>query len=401
LITRLLVVASRVFARLGYWGLTVFTLSIVRPFANLDRVSWGRLGYACSLARQNRSVRNLIAAMIKRERHSSAATNLSLADVAWRLGERSLAQVLAARAVKAGATPAELSVAAAQQQFARAIRDGSLACTLEASLETACHRFKPHDPIVVVPVSSRYSEMFALWKRQLDQNVGDRQLLVIALDEAATEILQQTSQCTIVDLSSMLQLDSSGRMKDHSKRYLWVCRVIILKHLISLGYTVISLDVDAVLVGSLSRMLDSLPRFDVLAQRDRSIPMDVTRKLGFVLCCGFLMIRPTPETGKFMTDYLSRTILELDDQTALNHLLAENTITNRLQGALSLSFQSRGISWVCPDPSLVSRDLDYGSVIRHFYAENQSLGEVMQRLGLSKTGAVVPATNDKVRRNVC
>jgi hypothetical protein len=88
-----------------------------------------------------------------------------------------------------------------------------------------------------------------------------------------------------------------------------------------------------------------------------------------------------------MTEYLSQTILELDDQTALNHLLAENTIANRLQGALSLSFQSRGISWVCPDPSLVSRDLNYGDVIRHFYAENQGLDEVMQRLGLSKTGA--------------
>ncbi|HEY4045959.1 MAG TPA: putative nucleotide-diphospho-sugar transferase [Acidobacteriaceae bacterium] len=325
--------------------------------------------------------------MIKRERNASAATTLSLADVAWRLGERSLAEVLAARAGNAGATPAQLSVAAAQQKFARVIRDGTLVCTLGASLDAACRRFNPHYPIVIVLVSSRYLEIFALWKRQLDLNVSDGQLLVIALDEAATETLRQTSQCTVVDLSYMLQFDSSGGMKDHSKRHMWVCRVMILKYFISLGYTVISLDVDALLVGSLSRLLDTLPRFDILAQRDRSIPMDVTRKLGFILCCGFLMIRPTPETVTFMTEYLSQTILELDDQTALNHLLAENTIANRLQGALSLSFQSRGISWVCPDPSLVSRDLNYGDVIRHFYAENQGLDEVMRRLGLSKTGA--------------
>lgn len=369
--------------------MTVFALTLVRPFAKLDHVSRGRLGYACSLANQNRRVRNLAAKMITRERNTSAATNLSLADIAWRLGEGRLAQALAAHVRKDGATPAQLSIAASQEQFARGIRDGSIACTLRAALGRACCALKCDSPIVIVTVSSQYVEMFALWKRQLDLNLGEGQLLVIALDEAAAETLRQTNGCTVIDLSSLFQFDCSGSMEDHSKRHLWVYRVMILKDLISLGYTVISFDVDAFLVSSLPRMLDALPPFEILAQRDRSIPMDIARKLGFVLCCGFLMIRPTPETVKLLAEYLSQTVLELDDQTALNHLLARNPITNRVQEDLFLSFQSRGISWVCPDPSLVSRDLNYGTVVRHFYAGKQSLDEVMRCLGLNKTGTVL------------
>jgi Nucleotide-diphospho-sugar transferase len=389
LITRLLVISSRIFARFACWDMTVFALSLVRPFAKLDNVSRGRLAYACSLANQNRRVRNLVANTIRRERNTSAATNLSLADIAWRLGARGLAQALAAQVRKATATPAQLSIAISQEQFARGIRDGSVARKLEASLDTPCSALKPDSPIVIVTVSGQYLEMFALWKRQLDLHLGEGQLLVIALDERATRTLRQTKGCTVLDLSSLFQFDRSGAMQDHSKRHLWVYRVTILKHLISLGYTVISFDVDAFLVGSLPRMLDALPAFEILAQRDRSIPMDVARKLGFVLCCGFLMIRPTPKTVKFLTEYLSQTVLELDDQTALNHLLARNPITNRVQESLFLSFQSRGISWVCPDPSLVSRDLNYGSVIRHFYGGIHSIDEVMHCLGLNKTDAVV------------
>lgn len=389
LITRLLVISSRIFARFGCWQTTVCVLSLVRPFVKLDDVSRGRLGYACSLARQNRRVRDLVANTIRRERNTSAATNLSLADIAWRLGARGLAQALAARVRKTTATPAQLSIAISQEQFARGIRDGSIVRKLESALDTASCALKPESPIVIVTVSSQYLEMFALWKRQIDLHFGEGQLLVIALDEPATQTLQQIKGCTVLDLSSLFQFDRSGGMQDHNKRHLWVYRVTILKHLISHGYTVISLDVDAFLVGSLPRMLDALPSFEILAQRDRSIPMDVSRRLGFVLCCGFLMIRPTPATVKFLTEYLSQTVLELDDQTALNHLLAKNPITNCVQEALFLSFQSRGISWGCPDPSLVSRDLNYGSVIRHFYGANQSLDEVMHRLGLNKTDTVV------------
>jgi hypothetical protein len=40
-----------------------------------------------------------------------------------------------------------------------------------------------------------------------------------------------------------------------------------------------------------------------------------------------------------------------------------------------------GLKWVCPSTALVSRDLSYGSVIRHIQRLGESIDDIEQKLG--------------------
>ncbi len=189
-----------------------------------------------------------------------------------------------------------------------------------------------------------------------------------------------------MDLSPYFGFDSAGRIDDYSKRHLWILRVFLLRALAARGHTVLSLDLDAVFVGDLAPLLATLPPADIVAQQDYSIPIDVARRLGFILCCGFLLIRPSPTVLAFLDRYVEATAHELDDQTALNHLLLAAGLTNKQTNPTHMSFTSMGLRWVCPAPTLISRDIDYGTVLRHFQ-QTAPLDptQLAQRLGISAT----------------
>jgi len=203
------------------------------------------------------------------------------------------------------------------------------------------------------------------------------------MDNGVTEHLKTDKRTIVIDLSTYFTFDITGRVDDYNRHHLWMLRVLIIKSLISLGRIVISLDLDAILLSDLSKMLESLPQADIIAQQDYSGPMDVARKFGFIVCCGFMVIRSNQSTVSFLERYVRQTNLELDDQSALNHLLADCAITNVIKEPSYLAFHSAGVSWVCPTPELVSRDLDYGTVVRHFQQQEQRVDELKARLGLS------------------
>lgn len=84
-----------------------------------------------------------------------------------------------------------------------------------------------------------------------------------------------------------------------------------------------------------------------------------------------------------MNRYVRQCALEFDDQFALNHLIAGESIQNRNESGGQLTFTSCGVRWVCPPVALVSRDLDHGSVIRHFTQRGETTETLRSRLGLS------------------
>ena len=225
-------------------------------------------------------------------------------------------------------------------------------------------------------------QLFELWKRQVERH-AEGTLLVLAMDYAANQLLTAAGILHL-DLSAWFGFDSSLRVDDYSKRHLWVLRVIILRELVARGHTVLSLDLDAILVSDLAPLLQSLPPSDIVAQKDYSIPIDVARKLGLIVCCGFLLVRPSIAANAFLERYADRTTLELDDQTALNHLLAEGTLADPRSTSTWRAFYALGLTWVLPDPTLVSRDIGHGSVIRHFQQNIPlAIEDITRRLGLS------------------
>jgi hypothetical protein len=320
--------------------------------------------------------------MLRRDLDISAANDLWLAFTAWCLGCFNLAHLINKRTAKLNYGTQESVVAAREAAFATGLFDGGLADHLSNVVDQLCKSSTADGPWIVVPFSARYSHLFQLWKQQVDRHAKGR-LVVLAMDGTAGEIAQKYGTCDIVDLSPYFGFDPTGRVDDFSKRHLWVLRVLVLKELVSRGQTVISLDLDAVLVGDLDPMLQAMPDADIVAQRDHSIPVDVARKLGFIVCCGFMRIRSNPATIRFMQSYATQVILEMDDQTALNHLLVGSKIQNRISTNSYMAFDSAGVSWACPDTSLVSRDVSYGAVIRHFQQQGHSIEELKERLGLA------------------
>jgi hypothetical protein len=314
--------------------------------------------------------------------------NMLLAQLAWLLRRTSLSLLLYRRTERNLAETSNSAIAASVRIFLEGVLSGRLSDEISEAVGQIPHSRNGSGSIVLTFVSRRFLDIFWLWFRQVRRNIPWCRL-VIALDpESAAAV--RASGCSVLDVSAWFRFDEHGRLDRFSGSTLWILRVLVLRALVDQGWDVVSLDVDAIVVGNLQAMLKSLPPSDVVAQMDYSIPMDVARRYGFILCCGFMMIRSNERTIRFLDQYCARTALEMDDQLAINHLLADAGLSKRVQTETFLSFQSSGLSWLCPASSLVSRDIGYGSVVRHFVLMGRSASFVMQSLGIAEQPAEDP-----------
>ena len=366
---RLLIAASRVFARFHLWTALVVAVSFVRE---VDRAVRLRSAYAFILARRSRWARRAFARMWRRDRHRGADDNLLLAYTAWCMGRLRLSQRINRRTARRFPGTIAAEKALREARFAAAILDGSLRRQLAAAADALHGLRDAAQPLILAPVSGSYLELYRLWNRQVCKHLRGP-IVLLALDETAVKLAGVEPGTEAIDLSAWFGFDAAGKIDDYSPRHIWVLRVMILRELALRGHTVLSLDLDAIVLGDAMAMLDDLPEADIVVQRDYSIPVDVARRLGFVLCCGFMYLRPTAATIAFLDRYVEQTIAELDDQTAINHLLAEAPLEGRTDAADCMSFRALGLKWVCPDPALVSREVDLGSVVRHFDQKRQGL----------------------------
>ena len=366
LLDKVLIAASRVFARAHRWTASAVAVSFVR---NTDYETRMRLSYACILGRRSPQVQRAYQRMLRRDRDQSAAENVWLAFLAWCVGDlRFSAELNRSTAERYPGTP-EAQIAAREASFTAAILDGSLRLQLASAID----RLQLNDtagPVVLAPVSSRFLELYGLWKQQASLHLRGP-VVLLGLDAQATALAGPGVQ--VIDLSAWFGFDSTGKIEDYSRRHLWILRVMILRELAARGHAILSLDLDAIVLGDVQAMLDALPASDLVIQRDYSIPVDVARQLGFVLCCGFFSLQPSPAVLSLLDRYVDQTIAELDDQTAINHLLAEGGLTGRTDLPTCMTFTAQGLRWALPDASLVSREVGSGAVVRHFDQKRQSL----------------------------
>jgi hypothetical protein len=369
----------RLLARFHLWPQAVLTGSLSGPAAGWPPDQRSRFGYACLMARQHPLVRNALSRLLRRERDSSPAINLWLAFIAWQLGKPRLSMLLNRRTAEQYPKTPEAAIAIRQADFADELLAGGLVANLAAGLDRLS--LSPADEVVLVPASMSYDHLFQLWRRQFSLHAQGR-IVVLAMDPAIVETYDQDSSIAVLDLSTWFGFDDQGVIEAYSRRHLWVLRVLVIRELVRRGHRVVSLDSDAILLASLDDLLAGLPDADIVAQRDYSIPLDVARQLGFILCCGFMVFYPTTATKSFLEQYVSQVAFEFDDQLALNHLIANHPIQSRTEVEGQLTFESCGVRWVCPRVSLVSRDLDHGSVIRHFTQRGETVDALRARLGI-------------------
>jgi hypothetical protein len=378
---RALILVSRIFARFHFWMASAWVLELAGPLADLDASSVGRLAYTLMMSSDQPSAHRLFRRLLRRNLGKSAPVNLALADMAQRLGRLRLARLIHTRTSATPGNSLQHASAHSMAELLQGILSGTLYADIGAAVDSLNLTPGQAETVILVPVSTSYLDLFQLWIEQARQYAhGD--LVAVALDPAAREILERDFSCRVLDLSPFFVFDSAGRIDAYSRNWLWVLRVIVLRELIPRGYTVLSLDLDAILLDDVNVMLSTFPQVDIVAQKDYSLPVDVARDLGFVLCCGFMLFRPTQPTIAFLDGYRELTIQELHDQIALNHLIARAGTTNMAKTDRYMTFQSAGVAFLCPDKSLVSRDIKYGSVIRHFQQIGQSIARLRSELGL-------------------
>lgn len=327
-------------------------------------------------------MRKAFGRILRRERNKSSDGNIWLALVAWRLGQLKIASLISRKAASLAPGKEDRRLAGYLNGLAELHLNGGFRDAVRQSLASVLPGFRPGVPIVVVPVSRNYIDLFRLWAGQVTKHIS-ASVLVIALDRDSTTSIVCDSRFTFVDLSQYFLVEDSGRLHRHSRSHLWILRTFVVRELVTLGWQVIVLDLDAMPVNDVSAMLSDLPKADIVAQIEpRSIPADAARKLGFILCCGFMVFYPTEATRRFMDRYAEKVVMELDDQVALNHILVEEGHPKLVRNSRWSSFESAGVRWSCPSAELVSRNEFQGGVIRHFQQTGQTIDELKIRLGI-------------------
>jgi len=379
--TRISLLLTRITGRLGLWRLTSLLYVMGAGSFGQMKGGAGHLLYSLMMCRKSSMANRLVARLIRRELDSSAENNLWLARMSWVLEKPTLAILIYKRTERLFSGQSGANTAASLGRFAEGVVSGAITAQMDAAIQRLQLSGDGSQRVVVTMVSRRFLDIFNIWLGQAQRHTSAHPL-IFALDRESVQALQTAPNCDVVDVSSWIDFDQAGRLHPFSIKNLWVLRVFALRALARRNHDVVSLDVDAIMVGNLDEMLESFPASDIVAQMDYSIPMDVARRFGFILCCGFLVLRANDRVVRFLDEYSARTALETDDQLAINHLLAENGVSGKLQTGRFTTFRSMGLSWLCPDSSLVSREISSGSVVRHFLLKDLDADDVTDALGL-------------------
>ena len=376
---KLLFRVSHILARFGFWLPAIVVLLRCGSLDAMDQTAKLRLQYCFLMMRRSRRARGLYAQLLRRELDRSAETNFTLAAAAHHFERHNLAALIDRRTARQTHPLVQLAVARAMAEFDEAIVSGEIYGLIAMMVDRLTLR--PGEDVIMVTASQRYLEMFSLWLEQTRKHVSGR-ILGIAMDQAALTAMNEALDRCVVDISRFCVFDEGSNLQDRPRLVLWVLRVLLLREIVRRGHRLLSIDLDAVAIADLAPMLNNLPEADIVVQKDYSIPMDVARRLGFVLCCGFMVFSPTAATISFMDRYARRTMHELDDQLAVNHMIEEAGVKDMTKTPESMSFHADGVRWVCPDKSLVSRDVTYGSIVRHFQQQGQTIDQLRAQLGL-------------------
>ncbi|MGI4853817.1 MAG: putative nucleotide-diphospho-sugar transferase [Janthinobacterium lividum] len=373
--------ASQVLARLHRWYDTAWVLTRI-PLTALNDVAIGRLRYALMMAHRTSPLRTeqLLQRLVQRSAGTSAELQIELAAMATVVDLPDLAERLLSLARQQAKHPDTLDAAEKLLRLNRANASDTLRTTLHNKV-TAPALQNAH-LITLVPVSGKYLDLWDLWLQQLRIHAC-RQVIAMAMDDAAYTALSGQQDVAVVDVREFFSWNVAGRLHPHTRGVLWYLRVLLLRELVQLGHPVLVLDLDAIPVGDVQAMISGMSDADVVAQKDHSIPMDVDRQLGFVVCCGFMLWRRrTPAVDRLLDRFAQEAAIERDDQLALNHLLARQGIAKIGDETAGLQFESAGVRFTCPPEVLVSRSLDAGTVVRHFHQTGKGVPEIRNALGL-------------------
>ncbi len=162
---------------------------------------------------------------------------------------------------------------------------------------------------IVVFANYSYLPVLENWIEAL-KRINVNNFLIVSLDEELHHYLQEKKVNSIL---RPCELDLGK---------LWIHRIDVILELMEKGHDIIHSDADAIWLKDPLPYLNDLPQ-DMIFSQGTIWPPDVQEKWGFVLCCGFFLLRSNPKTLQFMRDLLKRVNKDKDDQVSCNRLLLE------------------------------------------------------------------------------
>lgn len=219
-------------------------------------------------------------------------------------------------------------------------------------------------PLVLLTITADVLTYAERWIRLFELSVDPKAftLAFLCLD-LESECFAKLYGGFKIHLSSSL---SPEIKKDLSckRQAIWIARVHVLRKLNNLGFDVINCDIDAFIVGDVTQLLEEMD-YDIAFQRDFSIPLDLSRKYGFIVCPGFSFYKCTPAVRHFLDLFASETLFVRDDQIAANNLLFGNNPILRKEDDEAV-LVSQGLTCRIFSAFDVSRHPSYGRFVRHF-----------------------------------
>ena len=162
---------------------------------------------------------------------------------------------------------------------------------------------------IIVFANYNYLPVLENWLAAM-KKIEVENYLIISLDEELHLYLQKK------------HIDSILRPCELDLGKLWIHRIDVILELMEKGHDIIHSDADAIWLKDPLPYLNDLPQ-DMIFSQGTIWPPDVQEKWGFVLCCGFFLLRSNPKTLQFMRDLLKRVNEDKDDQVSCNRLLLE------------------------------------------------------------------------------
>lgn len=218
--------------------------------------------------------------------------------------------------------------------------------------------------LVLVTITADVLPYAERWIRLFESSVDPQAftLVFLCLDKEA-ECFAKLHRGNTIYLSNMLQ-DEMEKEAKYKRQAIWIIRVHVLRELNRLGFNVLNCDIDAFIVGDIARLLEQMDQ-DIAFQQDFSIPLDLSRKFGFIACPGFSFYRSNPAVRHFLDLFVSEVLFVRDDQIAVNVLLLGNNPILK-EGDAGIELLSQGVTCRLFSASDVSRQPTEGRFVRHF-----------------------------------
>lgn len=184
--------------------------------------------------------------------------------------------------------------------------------SLERAVEAA-KALRGDGPVVVVFASADYAEALDNWIG-FARRAGAERILVAAVDDRAAATAAANGIASVL-IPGIL-----------NRRALWVARAQLFSELARVRVDFVHSDVDAVWLRPPIEEARSLD-VDIAFSTGTVWPRTAFDRWGFVVCCGFFVVRSSDVTAAFFSEVSKRALVCGDDQVAVNEALLDMGLT--------------------------------------------------------------------------